>query len=74
MEAVISREIAYKKRRQQHVKSRKRDLNLLEQSTQYALAVLLEFPDMRQEKRNPGSLVELLPVGEVIMEGVQEVE
>lgn len=48
------------------------DLNLLKQLMQYTLSVSFKLPDMRKEKRDSRGIVELLSIGKVVLERVQE--
>lgn len=48
------------------------DLNLLKQLVQYTFSVSFELPDMWKKKRDSRGVVELLSIGEVVLERVQK--
>lgn len=54
------------------MESRKMNLDMLKQLVQYTFSVSFELPDMRQEERDSRGVVELLSIGEVVLERVQE--
>lgn len=49
-------------------------MNSLKKLMQSTLVMPLKLSNMRGKERNPGRLVELSSIREVVLEGVQEVE